>query len=855
MAIHDNSTEMWDRYYAAERGAGLFDRLIHWGRETYFGALFARRVVKLGGPATSYLELGVGTAQTLSRLQKMTRVRCVGIEKTPRAYEMGKAYAPNCELVLGDGLALPFPDKSFDAAYSLGLHEHFEPPEQERLLREQARVARNVVLVEVPTRTPHMMAVMWFNRNVLKKKGVWADDELFSPARFRAKYPGLPYHYFFDWASGGMTCWFALKPDDIQHWLTHRGSDVPPSKATGRTKREWWTMGAFIVAGLAAWLPYWAWNVLSGTGGFRVPVMTPGVFDSYVYLHWMAGAANSIAYGGHLKWFGSLVIAPLWKIMHSWASYPELWIVSRWIAMTVTLWIGPWCVRRWSGLDRRSSRIIVGGLWLSLLPLSLRPGVYSWYLPFCLLGLVLVLPVLDDLKQGRYVRAAILSLVSIFLTSLYPWFLLVAGVWLATIWAVRFIRLGSWIFPSAITLTLILLWLYAGPFARWFLDPAQAGLVGMYERNGMTFARVPFFANTVLAIGAWIAFLFSCARSQADAESRERITFAAWGWIVVLFLWFNTPFTGISIYSDHFIAPTAVLAWLSLATVWSVRGTGDSHAGTGVIKHVPIIVALGATLFFLYVLQQPIRFNMMKFDSYVIHLTQWFALSLAAWLVALRTRPNISLWIILPTLGMGLAGTIPVIIRDLPLMAKASANVPVIDWIRHNVPPTDMMCADPETASFFSAHAGNRVNPAEATLSYPDSSERVIQNLETLAGAYAVTSSGQGWFFRFYTDHYRTIPCAEGSKYSHNAGWFGLLRWLGFDVGNTIELIGCRQSAIDANWSRVSAAIERHALDGRAFGELCPWAIIPIGQRQYWSLPGTYRESWSDDRISVWKNS
>lgn len=216
---HDNSAEMWDRYYASEDETGVFAKLVHWAREVYFGGLFARRVVELGGPASSYLELGVGTAQTLARLQKRTGARCVGIEKTPRAYELGKAYATTCELVLGDGLHLPFPDKSFDIVYSLGLLEHFEPAEQAQLLREQARVARRFVLAEVPTHAPHMHAILWFNRRVLGKRGVWADEELFNADHFKRKYPGMPFEYFFDWASGCMTCWFVIKSEDAAAYV------------------------------------------------------------------------------------------------------------------------------------------------------------------------------------------------------------------------------------------------------------------------------------------------------------------------------------------------------------------------------------------------------------------------------------------------------------------------------------------------------------------------------------------------------------------------------------------------------------------------------------------------------------
>lgn len=212
---HDNSLEMWDRYYSADQGNSFFSRLIHWGREVYFGNLFATRVIRLGGGAKRYLEIGVGTAQTLERLAHMTQAECVGVEKTPRALEIAKRLVKKSEVVLGDGMQLPFPDQSFDVVYSLGLFEHFEPEEQDILLREHARVARQTVLLEVPARMPHMRLIMWVNRVLLGKRGVWADDELFSPAVFRRKYPGLDFDYYFDWASGGMTCWFVLKPADV----------------------------------------------------------------------------------------------------------------------------------------------------------------------------------------------------------------------------------------------------------------------------------------------------------------------------------------------------------------------------------------------------------------------------------------------------------------------------------------------------------------------------------------------------------------------------------------------------------------------------------------------------------------
>lgn len=219
---HDNSIDMWSSYYSSQRGNPMFERIIHFARKTYFGGAFARTVQKLGGEARSYLETGVGTAETLERLQRMTGARCVGIEKTPEAHKLGVAHGIHCEVILGDALALPFSNKEFDVSYSLGLFEHFSLDEQITFLKEQARVTRGKVLIEVPFKSPHMVSIMWFNRNIRGLKGVWADDELFTKSHFRKKFPGLPFKYHISATALCMTCWFVLQPKDIEAFTSSR---------------------------------------------------------------------------------------------------------------------------------------------------------------------------------------------------------------------------------------------------------------------------------------------------------------------------------------------------------------------------------------------------------------------------------------------------------------------------------------------------------------------------------------------------------------------------------------------------------------------------------------------------------
>jgi ubiquinone/menaquinone biosynthesis C-methylase UbiE len=223
---HDNSTEMWTTYYSSTRGLSLFEKVVHAARKTYFGGAFARTVLKLGGKAASYLETGVGTGETLERLQHMTGARCVGVEKTPAAHKLGVEQAKHCEIILGDALQLPFPDKTFEVSYSLGLFEHFSIEEQLTFMSEQARVTTKKVLIEVPFKSPHMMSIMWFNRTIRGLKGVWADDELFSRTHFKKKFPGLPFRYHVSATSLFMTCWFILEPRDIERFISSRKSSA-----------------------------------------------------------------------------------------------------------------------------------------------------------------------------------------------------------------------------------------------------------------------------------------------------------------------------------------------------------------------------------------------------------------------------------------------------------------------------------------------------------------------------------------------------------------------------------------------------------------------------------------------------
>ncbi|GEM_PF-5302660 len=615
-----------------------------------------------------------------------------------------------------------------------------------------------------------------------------------------------------------------------------------------RKGRSWIWWGGVPIA-VAVWtvLPYWILNhssPLLQSSWWRVPVMTPGVFDTYVYLHWMGALVGGIPYGGHFKWFGWVIVG-LWKLIHSWASLPELWLITRWMTTTLSVWTGAWAIRQASDLDVWKSRFLSLGMWFAIvLTLGMRPGAYSWYLPFCLAGMACVWVVERLLREHHFFKAIGWSLFGLALSYLYPWFFLLVGLWLVVLWMrslIALLRHPSWIFFLAI----FSVWAISVPLAKWFLDPARVGLLGMYERNGVVFTHVPFFANTLLAMGLWITLIILQVRHRPGKPAASILL----PWLVLLFLWFHPVFTGIFLYPDHFIGPVAVLSWMSLGWMW--KGGEQSLK-----KRVLLFLPVGATLFFLYILQQPLRLHPYKFDPYVIHLAHWLALAGAGWLWVAAGKERgtrLVMGVVMGlAVGIGLMGARSPLVRDVPHVTEVAMQLPSITWIRAHVPLTAKICSDPSTALFYAAHTGRTIYPAEPVMSYPVSSEIVLQELETLAGAYDASSTGQFASFQFLTDHYRIISCSQGSKYAHNGMYAVLFHRLGWSDDALNQFIGCHESVIKKNWERIKIALNRHQMDAVRFRELCPSVIVKKGERDAWQFPPEYHKLLDERLVEIW---
>jgi SAM-dependent methyltransferase len=126
-----------------------------------------REVRRIG--ARTILDIGSGNGDVPHALVRDGRrrgvdVRVTCLDRSEAMLDIARRSTGNdagLTFVHGDGAALPFGDRTFDAVTcTLALH-HFEPPEARALLREMRRVARLTPLVGDLSRSELAYAVTW----------------------------------------------------------------------------------------------------------------------------------------------------------------------------------------------------------------------------------------------------------------------------------------------------------------------------------------------------------------------------------------------------------------------------------------------------------------------------------------------------------------------------------------------------------------------------------------------------------------------------------------------------------------------------------------------------------------------
>jgi ubiquinone/menaquinone biosynthesis C-methylase UbiE len=81
-------------------------------------------------------------------LTRDLRGEITGLDQSPSMLEVAAEQAPDAELVLGDGLSLPFADGSFERVFTSHFYGHLDDAHRTTFLAEARRVAPGLVIAD-----------------------------------------------------------------------------------------------------------------------------------------------------------------------------------------------------------------------------------------------------------------------------------------------------------------------------------------------------------------------------------------------------------------------------------------------------------------------------------------------------------------------------------------------------------------------------------------------------------------------------------------------------------------------------------------------------------------------------------
>ena len=95
-------------------------------------------------PPARTLDVACGTGF----LTRHLRGEVTGLDASESMVAIARSRMPEARFVVGDALALPFADGSFDRVFTGHFYDHLQPGERERFLAEARRVAGELVVAD-----------------------------------------------------------------------------------------------------------------------------------------------------------------------------------------------------------------------------------------------------------------------------------------------------------------------------------------------------------------------------------------------------------------------------------------------------------------------------------------------------------------------------------------------------------------------------------------------------------------------------------------------------------------------------------------------------------------------------------
>jgi ubiquinone/menaquinone biosynthesis C-methylase UbiE len=146
-------------------GRGLFADRERPGWETELEEI-ATRYAAL--PPVRTLDVACGTGF----VTRLMPGEIVGLDQSPSMIAIARDRLPAAEFVIGDALALPFPDASFARLHASFFYCHLEEPDRMRFLAEARRVASELIIFASRPGGPDEPLERWEDR-VLEDGSHW----------------------------------------------------------------------------------------------------------------------------------------------------------------------------------------------------------------------------------------------------------------------------------------------------------------------------------------------------------------------------------------------------------------------------------------------------------------------------------------------------------------------------------------------------------------------------------------------------------------------------------------------------------------------------------------------------------
>ena len=143
--LHDmlDDPQNWDGYWQKTAGKSgiIYDLIAAFYRQTFIRRNLDKAIFSEFPHGSQLLHAGCGSGQVDSNIQKSMKLTALDISRDAiRLYSCNNPFSE--DVIHGDIMDLPFKDSSFDGYYSLGVVEHFDSDQIQKIFSEARRVLR-----------------------------------------------------------------------------------------------------------------------------------------------------------------------------------------------------------------------------------------------------------------------------------------------------------------------------------------------------------------------------------------------------------------------------------------------------------------------------------------------------------------------------------------------------------------------------------------------------------------------------------------------------------------------------------------------------------------------------------------